>query len=215
MVAVRLAFWSLSLSQEIPCITAYIYSQKDHESTLAPPEAWVPVSFFLSFSLSLSLPPSSWFSGVWKPTKLTFLPSLSRSPQEGGLCLRERCKPCSRILLVLCINQGILASLSLSLSYHRLWTTRLQSIKGLKQLPTPVFLPGEFHGEQSLVGYSPSGHKESDTTQQLTHSFILSFYALSVIYTTSQDRLYEVHFAGGETISLREAKWLARKDITS
>ena len=33
---------------------------------------------------------------------------------------------------------------------------------------TPVFLPGESHGEWSLVGYSPWGHKESDTTEQLT-----------------------------------------------
>ena len=30
---------------------------------------------------------------------------------------------------------------------------------------TPVFLPGEFHGQRSLVGYSPWGHKESDTTK--------------------------------------------------
>ena len=30
--------------------------------------------------------------------------------------------------------------------------------------PTPVFLPREFHGQRSLVGYSPWGHKESDMT---------------------------------------------------
>ena len=34
--------------------------------------------------------------------------------------------------------------------------------------PTPVFLPRESHGQRSLVGYSPRGHKESDTTEQLT-----------------------------------------------
>ena len=34
--------------------------------------------------------------------------------------------------------------------------------------PTPVFLPGEFHGQRSLVGYSPWGHKESDTIERLT-----------------------------------------------
>ena len=28
--------------------------------------------------------------------------------------------------------------------------------------PTPVFLPREFHGQRSLAGYSPWGHKESD-----------------------------------------------------
>ena len=37
-------------------------------------------------------------------------------------------------------------------------------------LPTPVFLPGEFHGQRSLVGYSPWGYKESDTTERLTLS---------------------------------------------
>ena len=30
--------------------------------------------------------------------------------------------------------------------------------------PTAVFLPGEFHGQRNLEDYSPSGHKESDTT---------------------------------------------------
>ena len=36
---------------------------------------------------------------------------------------------------------------------------------------TPVFLPGEFHGQRSLAGYSPQGCKESDTTEQLTNTF--------------------------------------------
>ena len=31
--------------------------------------------------------------------------------------------------------------------------------------PTPVFLPGESHGQRSLVGYSPGGCQESDTTE--------------------------------------------------
>ena len=33
--------------------------------------------------------------------------------------------------------------------------------------PTPGFLPGESHGQRSLVGYSPWGCKESDTTERL------------------------------------------------
>ena len=36
--------------------------------------------------------------------------------------------------------------------------------------PTPVFLPGEFRGQRSLVGYNPWDPKESDTTEQLTFS---------------------------------------------
>ena len=33
--------------------------------------------------------------------------------------------------------------------------------------PTPVFLPGESHGQRSLAGYSPLGHTESDTTETI------------------------------------------------
>ena len=31
--------------------------------------------------------------------------------------------------------------------------------------PTPVVLPGESHGQRSLAGHSPRGHKESDATE--------------------------------------------------
>ena len=48
--------------------------------------------------------------------------------------------------------------------------------------PTPVFLPGEFHGQRSLVGYSPWGHKKSDTTERLTLSLSPS---------------WSLHFRGG------------------
>ena len=37
-----------------------------------------------------------------------------------------------------------------------------------KWLTTPVFLPGEFHGQKSLAGYSPWGRKEPDMTERLT-----------------------------------------------
>ena len=33
--------------------------------------------------------------------------------------------------------------------------------------PTPVLLPGKYHGQRSLVGCSPWGRKESDTTERL------------------------------------------------
>ena len=39
-----------------------------------------------------------------------------------------------------------------------------------KWQPTPIFLPRETHGQDSLVGYSPSDRKESDTTERLTHN---------------------------------------------
>ena len=33
---------------------------------------------------------------------------------------------------------------------------------------TPVFLPGESHGQRNLVGYSPWDHKELDLTERLS-----------------------------------------------
>ena len=36
-----------------------------------------------------------------------------------------------------------------------------------KWQPTPVLLPGESYGQKILVGYSPRGHKESDTTERV------------------------------------------------
>ena len=49
------------------------------------------------------------------------------------------------------------------------------SIPGLGRSPwsrkwqsAPVFLPGKFHGQRSLVDYGPWGCKELDTTEQLS-----------------------------------------------
>ena len=46
-----------------------------------------------------------------------------------------------------------------------------------KMASTPVFLPGESHGRRSLVGYSPWGRKESDTTERL-HLHLTSYTVL-------------------------------------
>ena len=46
-----------------------------------------------------------------------------------------------------------------------------------KRQPTRVFLPGKFHGCRNLMGYSPWGPKELDTTEQLCFHF--GFYFLS------------------------------------
>ena len=40
--------------------------------------------------------------------------------------------------------------------------------------PTPVLLPGKSHGRRGLVGCSPWGREESDTTEQLHFHFPLS-----------------------------------------
>ena len=43
-----------------------------------------------------------------------------------------------------------------------------------KWQPTSVFLPGEFHGQRRLVGYSPWYRKQSETSEQLTLSLFLT-----------------------------------------
>ena len=41
--------------------------------------------------------------------------------------------------------------------------------------PTPVFLPGKFHGQRSLVGYSAWGCKECDMTEYTAHIMYFTF----------------------------------------
>ena len=53
--------------------------------------------------------------------------------------------------------------------------TRVRSLGGEDPLeegmqPTLVFLPGEFHGQRSLAGYSPWGLRELDTNERVTLS---------------------------------------------
>ena len=60
-----------------------------------------------------------------------------------------------------------------------MWETGVQSVGWEDPLekdqpPTPVLLSGEFHGQRRLAGYSPWGHKESDTTEWLSLSGPLS-----------------------------------------
>ena len=44
---------------------------------------------------------------------------------------------------------------------------------------TPEFLPGESIGWRNLVGYSPRGRKESDTTEQYTELYKKDFHDLN------------------------------------
>ena len=71
-------------------------------------------------------------------------------------------------LLVISISSFLVAQLVKSLP--PMWETQVRSLGGedgwrRKWHPTPIFLPGEFHGQKCLVGYSPWCHKKSDTTE--------------------------------------------------
>ena len=59
-----------------------------------------------------------------------------------------------------------------------MWDTKVWSPWRREWLPTPVFLPGEFHGQRSLVGYSPWGHKE---TRHVVIRFLMSAIFLLIL----------------------------------
>ena len=70
-----------------------------------------------------------------------------------------------------------------------MWETRVQSLGQeypwrRKWQPIPVLLPGKFHGQRSLVGYSPWGCKELDTTEQL--HFLSFFMGISLFIYLSK-----------------------------
>ena len=77
------------------------------------------------------------------------------------------------IMVLICIISSLVAQTVKPLPARR--ETRVQSLGGKipwrrKWQPTPVLLPGKFHGQRSLVSYSPWGLKESDTTERLHFS---------------------------------------------
>ena len=62
-----------------------------------------------------------------------------------------------------------------------MWETWVQSLGWehpwrRKWLRTPVFFPGEFHGQRSPAGYSLWSYKESDVTEWLTLSLFMLIY---------------------------------------
>ena len=57
--------------------------------------------------------------------------------------------------------------------------------------PTPVLLPGKSHGWRSLVGYSPWGFKELDTTKQLsTHTYKI------IVFSIKKDKIKKGSHSG-------------------
>ena len=45
--------------------------------------------------------------------------------------------------------------------------------------PSPVFLPGKSQGQRRLAGYSPWGHKESDTTEHARKQLVMQCRSVS------------------------------------
>ena len=76
------------------------------------------------------------------------------------------------------MNTGVQMSLSVLVSSWCMHSSRIAGYYGTswrrRWHPTLVLLLGKSHGQRSLVGCSPWGHKESDTTERLHFDFSLS-----------------------------------------
>ena len=75
-----------------------------------------------------------------------------QSLQLNGKCLKSR-RVAQIVKNLPAVQETMVQSLCQDDSLEKKW------------LPTPVFWPGEFHGQRSLVGYSLWGRKELDKTE--------------------------------------------------
>ena len=118
------------------------------------------------WSFSFSISPSNEYSGLISSLACEMRWLLS----ANGKPLR---KDGSKLLAATESGQGtssIYANSQIAKNQHRyceFWRRKWH--------PTPVLLPGKSHGWRSLVGYSPWGHKESDTTERLHFTFTWSW----------------------------------------
>ena len=65
-----------------------------------------------------------------------------------------------------------------------------------KWLPTPVFLPGKFHGQRSLAGYSPWCHKEQDRTEHACRRRRMRINYVSIKLERKKNYSYETQHPG-------------------
>ena len=61
-----------------------------------------------------------------------------------------------------------------------------------KWQPTQVSLSGKFHGQRSLVGYSPWGHKESYMTEQL--SMCIYYITTETVFSINMDVIFLIYW---------------------
>ena len=69
---------------------------------------------------------------------------------------------------------GVVALMASSFSQVQVYKHTRSYLRGRQWYPPPALLPGKSHGRRSLVGFSPWGCEESDTTERLHFHFSLS-----------------------------------------
>ena len=131
-------FFDLYHSQKKFLVPQPIYTHRKIIKARLLHQSLGPRVFFVSLSLSLFF----WLT-LWsmETRHAHFSAPASKTPLERAPgAFVSNASPVSRTLLVLCVNQGISASFSLSLSCRLLRTTRFPSIKGPQQDPRDTLL---------------------------------------------------------------------------
>ena len=65
---------------------------------------------------------------------------------------------------------------------HVPWVRNIPLEQGMAR--TPILLPGKSHGQMSLVGYNPWGHKELDMTEQyVDYTVLWTLSSVSILFS--------------------------------
>ena len=86
---------------------------------------------------------------------------------------------------VLCFSSGAVIKNPPAMREMLVWSLGWDDPLEEEMATTPVFLPGESHGQRSLAGYSPWGCKESNTTKLLNNSCTQVSLVLTVVLEKS------------------------------
>ena len=97
---------------------------------------------------------------MWLASQLTYVTALSPPPNfPHGLCVSLKWLLLQSHLLIYKVFTGGNAGDAWRYRFNP-WFGKIPWRR--KWQPTPLFLPGEFHGQRRLAGYSPWGYKELD-----------------------------------------------------
>ena len=96
--------------------------------------------------------------------RVKFKNQVSEEARSSGRCVSDRCKYFNAYWRKESRQRG----------YCCHWVRKFCTGNMKEWHPTPVYLPGKSHGWRSLVGCSPQGRQESDTTERLHFLFSLS-----------------------------------------
>ena len=172
----------LSLRKEyLPFHLRLTWSSTPHQHrSLATPHRLLLVLDVLVFSLrgllrfSLHMFPNLYYMALKNCCRCIcfILPKrMSASCQRNSHVFQPRFHNSKSRMVCMYLALGMVAQMVknlLSMGETLVWSLGQEDPLEREWQPTPVSLPGKIHGQRSLVGNSPRGHKELDTTGWLT-----------------------------------------------